>query len=102
MMEQHITRVARAHNRTQGVFQEACCEASAGTQNIRELRSLGLPGRARLRRSDGVKDFRPGSSVGPRDVVARHRHAMIVSAGRWETSRRCKAASVRLRLSRDR
>jgi len=53
-MEQHITRVARAHNRTQGVFQEACCEASAGTQNIRELRSLGLPGRARLRRSDGV------------------------------------------------
>ena len=50
-------------------------------------------------RSDCVKDFRPGSSVGPRDVVARRLHAMIVSAGRWETSRRCKAASVRLRLS---
>ena len=52
--------------------------------------------------SVGVKGFRHGSSVGPRDVVARHLHAMIVSAGRWETSRRCKAASVRLRLSRDR
>jgi hypothetical protein len=36
------------------------------------------------------------------DVVARHLHAMSVSAGRWETSRRCKAASVRRRLSRDR
>jgi transposase len=29
-------------------------------------------------------------------------HAMSVSAGRWETSRRCKAASVPLRLSQDR
>jgi hypothetical protein len=35
-------------------------------------------------------------------TVARHLHAMIVNAGRWETSSRCKAASVRLRLSRDR
>jgi hypothetical protein len=34
-------------------------------------------GRARLTRSDGVKDFRPGSPVGPHDVVARHLHAMI-------------------------
>jgi hypothetical protein len=28
--------------------------------------------------------------------------AMSVSVGRWETSRRCKAASVPLRLSQDR
>src|SRR4029450_8654813 len=37
-----------------------------------------------------------------RESRASHLHAMSVSAGRWETSRRCKAASVRLRLSRDR
>ena len=66
------------------------------------LRLAECMGRARLTRSDGMKDFRPGSSLGSRDVVARHFHAMIVSADRWETSRRCKAASVRLRLSRDR
>ena len=56
-----------------------------------DVQSIARPVELRLAREiRGVRDERVAF------------HAMIVSAGRWETSRRCKAASVRLHLSRDR